>query len=418
MAKKNKKRRNWIIILSLAAIVIFLIAGKRSGLLWPAPLEQVLVGKPQVRTIVELISANGRVQPVTEVKISPDVSGEIVELNVAEGQRVEKGILLLKIKPDTYQSMQDRAAATLNSSKAQLEQTRAQLALAEQTYKRQKQLFEQKAISEADYQSAEAQYRGLQAQVRTSEFNIRSAEASLKEADENLYKTTIFAPSGGTVSKLNVELGERVVGTATMAGTEMLRIADLSQMEVRADVNENDIVRVELGDTAAIEVDAYVGRKFKGVVTRIANTATGSGASADQVTNFEVRIYILPESYADLLQEGVASPFRPGMSAMVDIQTDTRRTLSMPIQAVTTRSNGGDANREVVFAYRSDSSRVWVLPVKTGIQDKQFIEISGDGLDTAVQIVTAPFTAISKKLTHGQQVQMVTTLTAMPAATK
>ena len=278
-------------------VLVFWIVGKQSGW-WGRPLpEAVTVERPEVRTIVELISANGRVQPVTEVKISPDVSGEIVELNVEEGQRIEKGRLLLKIKPDTYQSMQERAEATLNSSKAQLEQIRAQLALAEQTYERQRQLFAQKAIPEADFQNAEAQYRALQAQVRTAEFNIRSAEASLKEAAENLYKTTIFAPSGGTVSKLNVELGERVVGTATMAGTEMLRIADLSQMEVRADVNENDIVRVELGDTAVVEVDAYLGRQFRGIVTRIANTATGTAASG-QATNFEVRIYILPESNA------------------------------------------------------------------------------------------------------------------------
>lgn len=412
MAKKNKKKRRLIVWGSILLIVVLLVAGKKSGLLWPEPLEQVTLGKPEVRTIVELISANGRVQPVTEVKISPDVSGEIVELNVEEGQQVQKGMLLLKIKPDTYQSMQERAEATLNSSKAQLEQTRSQLVLAEQTYERQKQLFRQQAISEADYQSAEAQYRSLQAQVRTAEFNIRSAEASLKEAEENLYKTTIFAPSGGTISKLGVELGERVVGTATMAGTEMLRIADLSQMEVRADVNENDIVRVELGDTAAIEVDAYLGRKFKGVVTRIANTATGT-TGTDQVTNFEVRIYILPESYADLVRDDEAghelSPFRPGMSATVDIQTDTRHTLSVPIQAVTTRP--GAENKEVVFAYRGDSSRVWMLPVRTGIQDKQYIEVSGEGLDTAVQVVTAPFTAISKKLADGQQVQPVASLT-------
>lgn len=412
MAKKNKRKRRLIIWGTLLVLLLLLIVGKRSGLLWPAPLEQVTLEKPQVRTIVEQISANGRVQPVTEVKISPDVSGEIVELNVEEGQQVEKGMLLLKIKPDTYQSAQERAEATLNSSKSQLEQTRSQLVLARQTYERQKQLFEQKAISEADFQSAEAQYLSLQAQVRTAEFNIRSAEASLKEAEENLYKTTIFAPSAGTISQLNVELGERVVGTATMAGTEMLRIADLSQMEVRAEVNENDIVRVELGDTATIEIDAYVGRTFKGVVTRIANTATGA-ASTDQVTNFEVRIYILPDSYADLIRTEngqLISPFRPGMSATVDIQTDTRHTLSIPIQAVTTRP--GEANREIVFAYRADSSRVEILPVRTGIQDNQYIEVSGTGIDTSLQVVTAPFTAISKRLVDGQQVQPVTSLTA------
>lgn len=411
MAKKNKKKRRAIVWGTIAAIIILGIAGKKSGLLWPEPLEQVVLGRPEVRTIVESISANGRVQPVTEVKISPDVSGEIVELNVVEGQPVQKGMLLLKIKPDTYQSMRERAEATLNSSRAQLEQARSQSVLAEQTYRRQKQLFEQQAISEADYQSAEAQYRSLQAQVRTAEFNIRSAEASLREAEENLYKTTIFAPSGGTVSKLAVELGERVVGTATMAGTEMLRIADLSQMEVRADVNENDIVRVALGDTAVIEVDAYPNRTFEGIVTRIANTATGT-SGAEQVTNFEVRIYILPESYADLIHDDDAghplSPFRPGMSATVDIQTETRRTLSVPIQAVTTRP--GAADGEVVFVYRADSSCVRMVPVRAGIQDKQFIEVAGDGIDTTVRVVTAPFTAVSKKLTDGEPVQPVGSL--------
>ncbi|WP_294600642.1 efflux RND transporter periplasmic adaptor subunit [uncultured Rikenella sp.] len=413
MAKKNKRKRRLIIWGGLLLVIIFWVVGKKSGW-WGRPLpEAVTVERPEVRTIVELISANGRVQPVSEVKISPDVSGEIVELNVEEGQRIEKGRLLLKIKPDTYQSMQERAEATLNSSKAQLEQIRAQLVLAGQTYERQRQLFEQKAISEADFQSAEAQYRALQAQVRTAEFNIRSAEASLKEAAENLYKTTIFAPSGGTVSKLNVELGERVVGTATMAGTEMLRIADLSQMEVRADVNENDIVRVELGDTAVVEVDAYLGRQFQGVVTRIANTATGTAASG-QATNFEVRIYILPESYADLVTEEGGSPFRPGMSASVDIRTETRRALSVPIQAVTSRAE----NKEVVFLYEVDSSRVWMKPVKTGIQDRQFIEVEADGLDTTVWVVSAPFLAISKKLNDGMTVRTTASLAADAVADK
>lgn len=413
MAKKNKRKRRLIIWGGLLLVIIFWVVGKKSGW-WGRPLpEAVTVERPAVRTIVELISANGRVQPVSEVKISPDVSGEIVELNVEEGQRIEKGKLLLKIKPDTYQSMQERAEATLNSSKAQLEQIRAQLALAEQTYERQRQLFEQKAISEADFQSAEAQYRALQAQVRTAEFNIRSAEASLKEAAENLYKTTIFAPSGGTVSKLNVELGERVVGTATMAGTEMLRIADLSQMEVRADVNENDIVRVELGDTAVVEVDAYLGRQFQGVVTRIANTATGTAASG-QATNFEVRIYILPESYADLVPEEGGSPFRPGMSASVDIRTETRRALSVPIQAVTSRAG----NAEVVFLYEADSSCVRMKPVKTGIQDRQFIEVEAEGLDTAVWVVSAPFLAISKKLGDGMTVRTTASLAADAASDK
>ncbi len=412
MAKKKNKRKQWIVLLSIVAIVLFLVIAKKSGLLWKDPLEKVTLEKPQQRTLIEVISANGRVQPVTEVKISPDVSGEIVELHVIEGQQVKKGDLLVKIKPDTYQSMQDRATASLNSSRSQLEQTRSQLLLAQQTYERQKQLYERNVISEAEFQSAEAQYRTLQAQVRTGEFNIKSAEASLKEASENLYKTTIFAPGDGTVSKLNVEAGERVVGTATMTGTEMLRIADLSQMEVRAEVNENDIVRVELGDTATIEVDAYPTRKFKGVVTRIGNSAQGNTAtlSSDQVTNFEVRIFILPESYADL-NEGTRSPFRPGMSASVDIQTDTQSALSVPIQAVTARSMGtAGEKKEVIFVYLPDSSLVRMVPVKTGIQDKRFIQVRvAEGekstLDTTTQVVTAPFLAVSQKLKDGQAVE-------------
>ncbi len=405
--KKNQKKRRLTWLFIGIGVIVLLVVGKKTGLLWKEPLERVTVEKPALRTIVELISANGRVQPVVEVKISPDVSGEIVELDIKEGQQVKKGDLLLKIKPDTYQSMQERSTAALNSSRAQLQQARAQLRLAEQTYQRQKQLFESQTISQADFQTAEAQYRQWQAQVRTSEFNVKSAEAALKEANENLYKTTIFAPGDGTISKLSVEQGERVVGT-TMAGTEMLRIADLSQMEVRADVNENDIVRVQLGDTAEIEVDAYMGRKFKGMVTRIANTATAV-SGADQVTNFEVRIYILPDSYADLERPGIASPFRPGMSATVDIQTETTRNISVPIQAVTTRGTVGDS-KEMLFVYRSDSSRVHLLEITTGIQDKQYIEVTSPGLDTTMQVVTAPFTAISRRLVDGQQVQVATEL--------
>lgn len=437
MAKKNRRRNRLIILAIIILIIVGGIVGKQSGLLWKEPLDGVVTERPVVREIVESISANGRVQPVVEVKISPDVSGEIVELNVKEGDQVKRGDLLIKIKPDTYQSMQERATASVNSSRAQLEQTRAQLALALQTYERQKQLYQQRAISESDYQSAEAQYEGLKAQERAAEFNIKSAEASLREADENLYKTTIFAPGGGTISKLNVELGERVVGTATMAGTEMLRMADLSEMEVRADVNENDIVRVELGDTATIEIDAYLGRKFSGIVSRIANSAQGTGTttSSDQVTNFEVRIYILPESYAEIVQHDQASPFRPGMSATVEIRTDTRRVLSVPIQAITTRSPmnnaaavattteappmavGGD-KQEVIFVYKADSSRVIQVPVTTGIQDKQYIEIAANSaVDTTSEVVVAPFMAISKKLQHGQQVQHNSTLGAGVAPT-
>lgn len=242
MAKKRSKKK-MIIFLSIAGVIILLVVAKRTGLIGQEPPQKVTVEKPAERTIVEIISASGKVQPEIEVKIAPEVSGEIVELAIKEGDYVQRGDLLVKIKPDTYVSMKERAEASLNSSKAQLLQVEAQLKLAEQTYNRQKLLFEQKVIAEADYESAYGSMTQLQAQKRTAEFNIKSSEATLKEADENLMKTTIYAPSSGTISKLNVEIGERVVGTAQMAGTEMLRIADLSQMEVRADVNENDIVR-------------------------------------------------------------------------------------------------------------------------------------------------------------------------------
>ena len=419
--KKKKKMRKWIIIGTIVLIVLLLVVAKKAGWIGKQPLEQVMVEKPEVRTIVALITASGKVQPVTEVKISPDVSGEIVQLDIQEGDDVKRGQLLLKIKPDTYISMRDRAEAQLNSSRSQLEQTKAQLVQAEQTYRRQKQLYEGAVISQSDYETAEAQYLALQAQVKAAEFNVESAEAALKEAQENLDKTTIYSPTDGTISLLDVELGERVVGTATMAGTEMLRIADLSAMEVRADVNENDIVRVELGDSTDIEVDAYTGRKFKGIVSRIANSSLDAGvtgsASSDQVTNFEVRIYILPESYADLVTRSSMSPFRPGMSATVDIKTEIRHTLSIPIQSVTTRPGLSGDRKEVVFVLRSDSSLVKQVPVVTGIQDKRFIEVA-EGLDSTDQVVTAPFMAISRNLQDGMQVQKTESLNTMAAPAK
>lgn len=415
MVRRKKGRKKIVIlIVALVAVAAYFIA-KQAGWIGRVPLEEVSVEHPQMRTITEVISTNGRVRPVTEIKIAPEVSGEIVELRVKEGDHVRRGDLLIKIKPDTYQSMQERATASLNSAQSQLNQIQTQYTLAQQTFRRQEQLYGQKAISEADYQSALAQYEGLKAQVSSARFNIQSAEASLKEANENLYKTTIFAPSDGTISKLNVEIGERVVGTATMAGTDMLTMADLSEMEVRADVNENDIIRVELGDTTTVEIDAYVGRKFTGIVTRIANSAQSTGTlSSDQITNFEVRIYLLPESYADLVSNSGASPFRPGMSATVDIQTEQRHVLAVPVQAVTTRANLNSAaqatstagyKQEIVFVCTPDSLIVRQVNVTTGIQDRRYIEIKNPvGLDTTNQIVTAPFAAIAKKLSNGQQV--------------
>lgn len=400
MAKKKNRKK--LIIWGVIVLIILGFVGKK--LFSPVPLLEVTTQRATEREIVELISANGRVQPVVEVKIAPEVSGEIVELPIKEGDYVQKGQLLVRIKPDTYVSIKERIEASVNSSKAQLLQVEAQLVGAKQTYERQKQLFDQKAISTSEFETAENAYNALVAQKRTAEFNIKSAEASLKEADEQLFKTTIFAPSAGTISKLNVELGERVVGTATMAGTELLRLADLSQMEVRANVNENDIVRVALGDSATIEVDAFLGRKFKGRVSRVANSSQNTTTTAtDQVTSFEVRIYIEPESYADLKTTELEWPMRPGMSSTVNIETDRKSAISVPIGAITTRAIGSATERqEVIFVLRADSSIVKATPIKAGIQDKQYIEVFD--LDTTMQIVVGPFMAVSKELQDGQKV--------------
>ncbi|HET7819014.1 MAG TPA: efflux RND transporter periplasmic adaptor subunit, partial [Bacteroidia bacterium] len=279
---------------------------------------QVTTEKVLKRTIVETVSANGKIQPEVQLKMSSDVSGEIVDMLVKEGDHVKKGDLLFKIKPDIYQSAVERASAAVSTSqsnietaKAQLAQVKAQFANAEAAYNRSKKLFEQGAISQADYDNTKASYEAAKAQVESAEqgikastYNVSSAQASQREAMENLNKTSIYAPVNGTVSKLSKEKGERVVGTNMMEGSEIMILANLNEMEVSVDVNENDIVRVHLKDTADIEVDAYMDRKFKGIVTEIANSANTSGVMADQVTNFAVKIRILQDSYKDLMNAG------------------------------------------------------------------------------------------------------------------
>ncbi|MDR3184826.1 MAG: efflux RND transporter periplasmic adaptor subunit [Prevotellaceae bacterium] len=415
MAKK-KKKIIWIVTGSILLLIILLMA---------MPDRQLIItvetAKPLRKTIVEAIPANGKVQPVVEVKISPDVSGEIVELNVEEGDYVQRGQLLLKIKQDYYLSGRDRAEAQLNSVKAQLAQSEAHFAQVALSYNRNKQLYQQKTISVSDYETAEAEHNSTRSQVEAARFNVKSAEAALKEAQENLIKTTIYAPMSGTVSKLSVEIGERVVGTTQMAGTEMLRIANLDQMEVLVQVNENDIVRVNLNDTASIEVDAYHNKKFKGVVTQIANSAITSGTSADQVTNFEVKVFILPESYSDL-KATTKYVFRPGMSAAVSIATDTRHNaLCVPIQSVTTRTDikaGNDTTavdstataagagvnevKEQVFVLHGNT--VKAVKISTGIQDYSHIEVL-EGISDTDEVVTGPYSAISKTLHNDSPVQ-------------
>jgi HlyD family secretion protein len=386
-------------------------------------------------TITELITANGKIQPETEVKISPDVSEKIIELNVKEGDPVVKGQLLVVIKPDIYIQSLNRAEASLSSSQARLSQAEAKLIESEMAYKRSKSLFNQQAIPVSDFESAEAAYKVANEEVKAAKFSVKSAEASVAEAREELVKTKIYAPMDGTVSKLNVEKGERVVGTNMYAGTEMMVIANLHKMEVKADVNENDIVKVSKFDTALVEVDAYMGRKFKGLVTEIANSANTTGSTTDQVTNFEVKILLLKESYADLIDSvaGKLYPFRPGMSATVDIQTETRNNvISVPIQAVTTRGENEvksaaektemapeeqttvtrvnepkpqeEKKSEVVFVYKN--GKVYKRPVKTGIQDNNNIEII-EGLAAGEEIVTAPFNAINRLLNDSSAVKKV-----------
>lgn len=423
--KMKQKKLLPIAIILLVLIVVFLVVGKKAGWIGQEYAISVVTQKVESKTITEFITANGKIQPKTEVKISPDVSGEIIELYVQEGDPVKTGDPLCVIKPDMYVSALNRAEATLNSSKARQAQAEAQLIERELAFKRAKQLFDTNTIPESEYETAEAAFKMAQSEVRAAEFSVKSAEASVEEAREQLLKTRIYAPIDGIVSALNVEKGERVVGTSMMTGTEMMVVADLDKMEVLTEVNENDIVKVSLNDTALIEVDAYLNRKFKGTVTEIANSAKVSGIATDQVTNFEVKVLILQESYADLIDSTIQKlyPFRPGMSATVDILTNTRENvISVPIATVTTRvldenkkneQDGGiqtgfpksEERSEIVFLHKE--GRAWKVPVKTGIQDNVSIEIT-EGLAEGDEVITAPFNAISKTLTDSMSVKVVT----------
>ena len=436
MKKKSNKLLPYGIALAVIVIIV-LVAGKKLG--WFGKDFEINVATKIVesKTITELITANGKVQPETEVKISPDVSGEIIEMQIEEGDEVKKGQLLMVIKPDMYIQSYNRAQASLSSSQARLAQADARQIESEMGFKRSNSLFKQDAIPVSDFETAQASFKVAQSEVKAAQFAVKSAEASVAEAQEQLVKTKIYAPMDGTVSRLNVEKGERVVGTNMYAGTETMVIANLHLMEVKVDVNENDIVRVNLNDTALVEVDAYLGRKFKGLVTEIANSANVVGGSTDQVTNFNVKILLLEDSYKDLIDSvgGKKYPFRPGMSATVDIQTETKlNVISVPIQAVTTRSLKNnvkeepkkaeiekpegeneavtqqgtkakdDEKVEVVFVYKD--GKVFKQPVKTGIQDSENIEIL-DGLKAGDQIVVAPFNAINKLLNDSSQVKVV-----------
>lgn len=447
MAKKKKSKNKILYILGGAVVLllVFAMVGKSQGWVGKKKELDVELATAEKATIVEKVSASGQVQPVVEVKISPEVSGEIIELNVEEGDSVSKGDFILKIRPDNFISALERAKANLNQQQANEAQAKASEARAsanftrsEQEFKRQKNLFEEKVISEADYQLAEANFKIAEQDLKSAkqsviaaQYIVKSSQATVDEAQENLDLTQITAAMSGIVSKLPVELGETVLGTSQFQGTEILRIADLSNMEVKVDVNENDIIRISEGDTALIDVDSYsyMDKIFKGVVTQIANTANDK-ISADAVTEFEVLIQILPSSYKDLvLEQGEKYPFKPGMTASVDILTETRvDVLSVPLSAVTTREKkkeegaegdgerGGNRSRgndddsetdpddllEVVFVY--DEGKAVQTEVETGISDFERIEILS-GIDDGQEIVSGPFLAVSKRLKDGDAVK-------------
>ena len=409
---------NLKIIIPVAVIVIAaLVVAKKKGWIGEgADTVAVETGYAHRRTVVESVTASGKIQPEVEVKMSPEVSGEIIEVNVVDGQQVLEGDILVKINPDLYESAITRARAAVNSSKAVLAQSSVALDEAKKLWARNKVLFEKGAISEQEYDAAQRAISVAELQEESAKYQLQSAEANLDEAYKNLKRTTIIAPINGTVTQLDVELGERVVGTATMTGTEMLRIADLNTMEVLVEVNENDIVKITKGDTAIIEVDAFLGNSFRGVVSEIANSAKlALGASPDQVTNFEVKIRMINGSFATLVPDYGENPFRPGMTATVEIITNKMRdALVVPIQAVTVRSDTSsnavsyervlsedvDESFEVVFT--PDGMKAGLLVVESGIQDDEFIIVTG--VEDSTEVITGPYSAVSRNLKRGTRI--------------
>ncbi|MBC6400901.1 MAG: efflux RND transporter periplasmic adaptor subunit [Ekhidna sp.] len=433
MAKKKRSGNRMLYILGglVVVLILFAIIGNFVGIVGQKKKTEVEVANAEKDTIIEKVSASGQVQPVVEVQLSPEVSGEIIELNVEEGDSVSKGNRLLRIRPDNFKSALDQAEAGLNQQKAALAQAKAARARAkanltrlEQDFLRQQKLFKEKVISEADfqlattnYQIAEQDYESAKESVNAANYSLKSAEARVADASENLRLTILTAPMSGIVSKLPVELGETVLGTSQFQGTEVMRIADLSKMEVKVDVNENDIIKISVGDTSIIDVDsyAYLDKTFKGVVTNIANTANDK-ISSDAVTEFEVRIQILNSSYRDLIkEEGLKYPFRPGMTASVDIITEVRKNiLTVPLSAVTTRSSekrGEDDTenlpdedlKEVVFVM--EEGKAVQKEVTTGISDFEIIEIL-TGIEEGTKVISGPFLAVSKRLKNGDDIKL------------
>lgn len=415
-----KKKTLFIILGVVIALIILLVIGKKAG--WfgnSADVKKVEITKIEPINITETVSATGKIQPEVEVKLSSEVSGEIIELPIVEGQAVEKGDLLVRINPDIYQSNLERVRAGYQNSRANYSQTLANLKQAESDYNRNKTLFEKGVISKAEWDQIVSNYEVAQANKESAYFSMQSSAASVTEAQDNLGRTNIYAPMSGTISKLDAELGERVVGTQQMAGTEILRVANLDNMEVEVDVNENDIVKVSVGDSTIVEVDAYLGKEFKGIVTEISNTADNE-LTTDQVTNFKVKVRILKESYEDLL-EGKSenySPFRPGMTATVDIITNKKQqVLGVPISAVVIKTDTTSGKKPLISepeketdekfecVFVKDGNKAKLRVVKTGIQDDSNIEIM-TGLQEGDEVVTGPYTTVTKSLKNEDEIEI------------
>jgi HlyD family secretion protein len=434
------------ILIGVAAIVLVLIALKFAGVIGKENVEKVTIEKVVSRQVTETVTANGKIHPETEVKLSSEVSGEVTELLVREGDVVKKGQLLCKVRPDILQSGYERSVASFNSQKAsvaaseqQYKQAEASFKNAEASYQRNTELFGKKVISAAEFDNAKTAFLTAKASLASAKENIVAAKygleqtaANVREAGANLAKTTIYAPVDGVVSKLSIELGDRILGTAQMAGTEIMRISNLSTMEVNVDVNENDINRVSLGDSANVEVDAFADKKFRGVVTEIAsssNTVGAATASVDQVTNFTVKVRLLPESYSSIKggAKDLPSPFRPGLSATVDIESQSENALSVPIQSIFTGNENkkskdfDDSNnqekqksklsdkqlKQYIYVFDSKTSTIKKTVVTTGIQDDRYIIVKS-GLKDGQQIVSGPYSAIQNKLKDGAKVEKTT----------
>lgn len=419
----SKSKIYWISGIAIVLIAVLLVLAKNGVIGKKEEGIEIETAEADEITIVETVSATGKIQPEIEVKISSEVSGEIIDLPVKEGQVVKKGQLLVRINPDLYTSGYNRTISNLSGTKAGLSQADASFKEAKASYERSKMLYEKGIISRSDWDKAIASFEVAKANKESAYFNVQSANATVKEAKDNLGRTTIYAPADGTISSLGVELGERVLGTQQMTGTELLRVANLDNMEVEVDVNENDIVKVSIGDSTNIQVDAYLKKEFKGIVTSISNSAS-TATTADQVTNFKVKVRILKESYQDLLEGKPAnfSPFRPGMTATVDIITTRKeKVVGVPISAVVVKNDTtanskpemkvegddkkvmvkNDKKFECVFVKQGDKAKLRVI--KTGIQDDTNIEVV-TGLKKGDVVIVGPYTTVTKDLKPGDKV--------------